>query len=889
MIVDARQNSLLYDTNRLVTPIARQLSRLMREERGSSSEFDSITYASEIILKFECTVMLGILQVFDPGEASRLGYAIATNDGVGIWADTLQKVINGLTVAGKLETLEFTRNYTQKLGSDARGADILESARSVWFELGESDASGFAKNRLGILQFFVALRNRTRGHGATTPSQYEAINPPLLEILSWLVETSSFASGDLLKPMKIKSGGNYSCRLLRGYPSQIQELLPAESIKTSEDLYIRIGGSVLQLPDFIYYVRDDDSSYFLNSRRKSSGASDYLDYLTNEQKPLILRWFHLQPTERQPSRTAGRNTLDWDATPINNLPTVDFTTYVRRPSIEKELLEFLTGKAVNFISLAGLGGAGKTTLALRVVRQIINQAQSASEGEVFDVIIWFSARDVDLDEYAGPLARQRQVTSLSACAQMFCDLIEPLYAKPKELTPADFMASCLSSAKEKYLLVFDNFESFDDTPTLQEFVKRHLAHPSKALITSRERAFQGDFKIEIGGLSLDQTRDLIMQTARRAGCEPRVDEKLISRIYDLTLGNPYAIKLVINEFARSSSLDKLLPKVLSEDYLTALFRRSFERADDDAQYLFLLLALSPSARDERMAHLCCAGRSVDYQRARDAILDNHLLDSPDEAGSEYGVFRVSWAAQQFAKQIIVGTRVQRDVERDVTLLRILGREGVGPDRPAALMRFLSESADAADPQDFGAQQRNKRVIEYILEHDAEAAEEYALTARAAGNLTADDQRRAYKRAVELDPAQFQVWISWASFEQAEGDHQRALDLSLRALDHSDRVETLTRVGRQIITILTDFKEFVPVHRRAIYTRSVLARLEIHHDDLEADGLGVLGWLYLISGETSKARKCAEDCLSRFPENPECSRLRSRVDMPAPRRSATRSK
>jgi tetratricopeptide (TPR) repeat protein len=846
----------------------------MREEPGTSAEFDSATYVAEVTLKFECAAMLAILQNFDKGEAGRLGFALTDSDGVGIWTDTLQKTINALTVAGKLDTLEFTRSYTQKL-SEKRGSDVLEHARNVWSELGESDFSFFSRTRLGIMQFFVALRNRTRGHGATTPSQYEAINGALLELLAWTVQTSPFAAAELLKPMKVKPGGHYSCRLLRGYPSQAQVLVSADVIKSSDDLYIRAGSTYVALPDFMWYVREDDSCFFLNSRRRrGNGHSEFLDYVTNQRRTMPVRWFQSQPAERAASHTAGGLRMDWDSTPINNLPAADFTTYVHRPEIESELIGYLTGKTINFISLAGPGGAGKTTLALRVVRQIINEAP-ATESGVFDIIIWFSARDTDLDEYAGPLPRKRQVTSLLSCAQMFCDLMSPLYGDvPSEQSPIDFMGERLAVGKEKFLLIFDNFESFDDTPTLQLFIKRHLAHPSKALITSRERAFQGDFPIEVGGLSIEQTRDLIMQTARRAGCEPRIDERVIGRVYDATLGNPYAIKLVVNEYARSSSLEALLPKALTEDYLTALFRRSFERSDDDVQYLFLLIALSPTAHDERMARLLCAGRTIDYNRARDALVENHLLDSPDRSGPEYGFYRVSWAAQQFARQIIVGVRVQRDVERDVRLLKDMAGQGITAENLSTIMQYLDESVDAYDPMDLTAQQRNRRIIDYILSHDANAAAAYATSKSA--KTTPEERRAAYKRAVELDATRFSTWISWAAFEQAQGDYQRALDLSLRALDQSDGLNALVEVGRRVVAILTDFKDLVPMHRRPIYTKSVISRLEVHHDDLDANGYFVLAWLYLIGDDKFNAKKCTENGRGRYPENQELARLYSRI-------------
>ncbi len=877
MFAEMRKDTPLWDSMQTVaTPIARQISRLMREEAASSEEFDAATYLAEVILKYELIVSLGILSTFDRRESERLGYGIVSADGLGIWADALPKVLNALTVTAKGEYLGYTRAFLRKISSPDQDYANLEAARQIWSELEESEFS-FSRSRLGVLQFFVALRNRTRGHGATTRSQYEAINGLVIDVLAWLVESSPFAKEDLLRPMKVKEGGVFSCRVLRGYPTQEQTLVPSPLIPDSGLLYFRTPNGPVPLPDFLRYAREDDSCFFLNSKRKRANSeSDFLDYMTNGRQSFLVTWYESAPQEKPVSVTAGRDQLDWDSTPVHNLPKIDFTTYVRRPKLESELESYLTGKAINFTSLRGHGGAGKTTLALRVARQIIN-AQT-SESAPFDFIIWFSARDIDLDERAGPLARRRQVTSLSSCAALFMELMREYYSPGPEAKPEDLLARALSDAKERFLLIFDNFESFDDTAPLQQFIKRNLAYPSKALMTSREDAFHGDVPIEVGGLTRDESSDLIRKTARQANCEPRITEHIISKIFDTTLGNPYAIKLLVNEFSRSNDIDLVLPKALNEDYLSALFRRGFERLEDGPAYLFLLVCLSPLAHYERFARLGCVGRSIDYLSARKAILDSHLLDPPDSFEAGDGVFRVSWAAQQFAKRILVGHRTQREVESDIAMLDLVARD-LTPDVALSVLANFIESTPQVSSSDPQIRERNRKLLAWAREHDPQASKDHALQLFREHSDDAEGTRAAFKRAVELNSTDPEIWLEWARFEQTELDFHRALDLTLRAVDFVDDEQSLHSAARETLAIMSEesVKATITLARRRVYTEALIARLESIRSELSARSLAALAWLYLLSNDRKRALAAAEEGNARSPGgNGECQKIMSKT-------------
>ena len=93
-------------------------------------------------------------------------------------------------------------------------------------------------------------------------------------------------------------------------------------------------------------------------------------------------------SERPPSETEGKRELDILHRVFTNLPTLT-AGYVRRPQLEDEVRAALMDDHHSIVTLVGRGGIGKTLLALAALRKV-------AETDRFEVIVWFSARDIDL-------------------------------------------------------------------------------------------------------------------------------------------------------------------------------------------------------------------------------------------------------------------------------------------------------------------------------------------------------------------------------------------------------------------------------------------------------------------------------------------------------------
>ena len=138
---------------------------------------------------------------------------------------------------------------------------------------------------------------------------------------------------------------------------------------------------------------------------------------------------------------------------FTNVPRLPSTTYVKRPRLETDVFEAFTDDRHPIVTLKGRGGIGKTSLTLAVITRI-------SETDRFAVIIWFSARDIDLLT-SGAKSVKPRVLNEADLGELYCKLIghsnEPSTLKKlPQFTLAEHLRESPLGAT---LFIFDNFET----------------------------------------------------------------------------------------------------------------------------------------------------------------------------------------------------------------------------------------------------------------------------------------------------------------------------------------------------------------------------------------------------------------------------------------------
>ncbi len=267
----------------------------------------------------------------------------------------------------------------------------------------------------------------------------------------------------------------------------------------------------------------------------------------------------------------------------HNLPPR--SEFVGREAEKAQVHEALQSRS-RLVSVDGIGGIGKTALALEVAHECLHasQGERLTEGvATFDGFIWTTAKDRDLasDDLFDTVARTLDYPGIAQkpVGEKRAAVRRLLQAKP-------------------YLLIVDNFETITDA-SVQDFLIK-LPEPSRVLITTREQVLFDAQMLSLKRLTESEGLALIRKQGTRLGVTSveQAEDKMLLRLYEATGGAPLAIKWAVGQIRRrGQSLDKVLAALQNArgDVFEAMFARSWLLLSDAARNILMLLSIFPAA------------------------------------------------------------------------------------------------------------------------------------------------------------------------------------------------------------------------------------------------------------------------------------------------------
>ncbi len=352
---------------------------------------------------------------------------------------------------------------------------------------------------------------------------------------------------------------------------------------------------------------------------------------------------------------------------FHNLPP-RYGEFIGREAEVTRVLEWVETSRWPLASIEGMGGIGKTSLAVEVAHRCL-PGPSLTVARPFDAVVWTSARNypdfnLRLDHVLDTIAR---VLDYPHLAQL----------PPEQKVGA--VDKLLRS--HRTLLLADNLETVTDL-ALVKFLEQ-IPEPSLALVTTRYKQLRRVWDIPLYGLKDAEILTLIRRHSHRIGLEvvAGADDDTLQRLAAATGNNPKAVELSLGLIKQKglpflTVVDELYQasQMVSEvfDYI---FAEAWKILDDETRQVLLTMSLFVSSASRAALAAVSKVADFDYFKAIEELVGMSLLEASEALDVSQQRYWLHPLTQIFARH-------QLGVDASLHVLR--NNSGASPQKIAEL-------------------------------------------------------------------------------------------------------------------------------------------------------------------------------------------------------------
>lgn len=865
-------------------PLEQMWQRVEVARQDSDSElFSALLLAGELALKLTTVGLLAGIPDDRERHRYRLAFKLVRADGLGDWAASLDDILKGpashelCESAKEKEKAELVQPCDpgswqhEAILSLKRALDRLKLqydplptklAAHRWFSL------------------FATLRNGTRAHGATLPSVKSDACPEIEKSIRLFTDNFNLFKRELVY-LHRNVRGNYRVTKVTQTADAFEPFKRTIHAALVDGIYVQFDE-----PRRVELLQStpETTDFWVPNGKFTDKKFEFLSYVTDDRQDGEAS-LYLTPAENLPkSETRALGRFEMVENCFANIPTVP-RDYIHRPALENALqATLLAEERDRIVTLSGRGGIGKTSLALQVLH-------SVTQTNRYEVICWFSARDIDL-LVDGPQQVTPDVLTDTDIAKSFVGLLEPADRRERNFNAKSFFEAHLSRSAANplgpTLFVFDNFETVRNPPTLFMWLHQFVRHPNTVLITARHREFTGDFEIPVDGMTEDECRELIDTTAAKLGIADLLTEPYIMRLIDESDGHPYVMKVLLGEVAKAQKLVDIQRIVASQDrILHALFERTFAALTPAAQRVFLTLCKWHSAMPVialQAVLLRPSNERMDVVAAVEELRKSSLVEVFQSGEDKEEFINVPLAALEFGSAKLTASPLKTAVQADSHFLQMFGasqktdiRHGIAP-RIQRL--FLNISGKVA--KDFSKLKDFLPIVQLVAQHSPAAWMSLASLYEEEGSRQSLGEAKAcLQRYLEATPASASsfVWKRLADLCEKTNDFVGAVHALVEMCEHSVvPFFVVSNTANKLNSLFWSKTLRLDTDEKRILIRRLAAVMSERLSEGDADDYSRLAWLHLHLHDKDRAKYLTEEGLKLDGDNEHLNRLAEKFSL-----------
>jgi tetratricopeptide (TPR) repeat protein len=555
-----------------------------------------------------------------------------------------------------------------------------ELAKRISTVTGSSGSNKTVFQIVDILRELVPLRNKAYGHATLSDKFYAATSKLLLDTLGPVSSSlESLLIGEVIicRGVHLISNDTVRCtgEIVTGTlkkPWQEECELDAH-LEENQVYFVSSAGQATKLSFGPFLLPSEHSDDILFFDEFSEDRARYFGYGIDEpvrlSSPKLTNLFAPPDHPAKPLATRIKTAIQCAGGVTYNLPRPDYYKYVERVGLQEKALLALGNPRIFIVTLDGIGGSGKSALALHLAQMLVERRVKLESFKP-DFVVWFSAKNTYLTP-SGIVKTTPQGTTL---AELLAEILRVAEFEYQEAWPLEKLkAEALETLRlAGFLVIIDNLETVEDVGELWSFLlDPALSQRVKFVVTTRHRQAIAEFPLKVEPLSREQVLELIQSESERLSITLTPTEA--GFIYERTGGIPLAVKHVMSQFAGGLKLDQVLQRGLARegDILEFCFPNTFALVSPQAKRALFALALwgQPMTVDD-LRHVA----DFDASECEIAVVSLKKVSFLESKDNSYGddIFSLLPLTRQYAlSEVQKVPAVEEEILKRVAELRAL--------------------------------------------------------------------------------------------------------------------------------------------------------------------------------------------------------------------------